>query len=159
MNLLLQVSALVALIAFVALAITAVITLVRISKTARIFGENFTVLKKDIHELKEKSLQSLEQVDKMKTTLDVALNEISQFRQRTEKSLDVADDTMLKIGTATEDIKNRSNEFFGMLEPFEKLFANVYKKISTPVWTAATAVSAAGKAIDVFSGFLKKKKD
>ncbi|MBI5326063.1 MAG: DUF948 domain-containing protein [Ignavibacteriae bacterium] len=129
MDLALQIISLIALIAFIILAVYAVTSLISMRKLSDDATRSLDMLTKDVRELKEKLIESLENLD----------------------------DTAKLIGISTQKMEEDVNSVTSILKPFNKLAADVYNKISPPIIQTATLISAISKAISVFANVLVGK--
>jgi prefoldin subunit 5 len=138
----LKIAALAALIIFIFLAVYASVSLAKVINYLKDTSESLNKLSKeltnslkkfndDIYQLKEKLIESLQNLDK------------------------AADN----ITHTTNNIQNNVDSLVRVFAPFEGLINTVFTKIAPPLLTSAQFVSAASKAFTTFSNlFLRGKK-
>ncbi|MCX6154719.1 MAG: hypothetical protein NT007_11210 [Candidatus Kapabacteria bacterium] len=129
MNILIEIFATIALLAFVILTIYAMISL-----------KNLVALMND-------SRNSLIQIT----------SDMNQLKDKLIISLDSVNSATKQIESTVTHLESHADTILGAFDPFIKLTDIVYDKIAPPVTTVATIVSAASKAVSAFVNVLSKK--
>ena len=131
MELTLQIAALAAIIAFIILVIYAVLSMKSISLM----------------------------IDNAVKSLNKLTGDVTELKDKTVTSLDTIDSAVKQITAATQKIEEGANSVITVAAPFRKLSESVYDKIAPPIIQLATLISAATKAVSVFTGVLTGKKE
>jgi len=168
----LTIAALVALIAFTLLSIFAMVSLSSANKLIKDTNNTINDLSRDIKEFKNKSLKTLDEINIVKDRVTDAIDQLFQLQKDSKKSFDFLDnlkneagdlvrntnETLIAVKNAANTIDRQASNIESFVKPLTHLSGLVVNKIAPPITYTATAISAAGKAVSVFSEFLKRRK-
>jgi len=131
MDILLEILASLALVAFVILTIYAMVSLRALVRVMNDSRNSLAQITSDISQLKDKLVVSLDNIDKATLDMEGTINRL----------------------------ENHVNTILGSVDPFVKLSQYVYQKVAPPITTSALLISGISKAVTTFVNLLSKSKN
>lgn len=143
----------IAIIALTSITVFVVFGIVFLSKTIKILSnssrnidkitENFTVVKTRL-------MISLEEISETR-------KDIKELKEKSLEHLDQWKETSTKANLLIDNVNNGVDNVIESIEPYERLINRSYNKIAPPIDKATSIVSALTKAIEAFGSRLKSK--
>ena len=114
---------------------------------------------KKISNVLDHTSKSIEELSKnVSSTLNSIDADISVLREKTVASLDNIDKLTNNLDEISKKLNVGVERTFRIVEPVENLVNNTLNKVEPPVTQLATFISASSKAINTFLNFLRSKK-
>lgn len=115
-----------------------------VSKNLDKITENFIVLK-------TRFMITLEEVSETR-------KDIVELKEKSIENLNHWKDTSIKSNELLDSVQRGANGVINSIEPYERLINRSYERLAPPIDKATTFVSAITKAIEAFSSRLTKRK-
>lgn len=126
----------IALLSFIFLVLIIIDAIKKFQISFKNFEDNFAKLSKDLHEIKEKSTETLN-----------GLNELKAKSIETLSKYDIVADSIIKT---SDSVERDSKKIINTFEPFSELINEVYNRIAPPVTQTSRAVRAVSRGINAF---------
>lgn len=169
---LLNYAAMLALVAFIILAIVAIGTLRKAGGFIERTEKSFNGI---VNEFKEINGRVIEAADQMKGVKDelhsffddmaelrdkasLALDEVKELKDKSIETLHNSDELIKEANDAVKILEFELVKFSDVIRPFGDLSRFMYKKIAPPMTDTANYISAINKAVKAFGSTLTRKK-
>lgn len=156
MDLIIKITALLALISIIILAFYLIATLSGVTKFLDEAADALKFIKKEISSFNTKVDSALNDFSDLKQSVIKSLDELKSLKDKSMESLDNFDDMSVRIRKSVTNIENRTDKFIKVLEPLEDMTVYAVNKIVPPVKVGAKVATAVFKAIGAFKARLKK---
>lgn len=157
METILSIFGLIALVAFVILAISGITLFNSLKKGVEDISGSVSKVSDSVVGFKIRLEKTLDEVTVMNTKLIQTIDSFSEMKEKLEDTIEHINDAATQIKATNNKLEARAEAVFGIFEPFEILFREFYNKIAPPVSQTGQLVSAAYKAVNAFTGFFHKK--
>lgn len=152
----LQILIYIALISFIILTIRSIMALGKLDLFFSEFKHKADNIEKDIKEMKESTVKTLDSMNELKPLLTESLEKMSDLQSKSIETLTNTDDTLISARTAMDNINSKIDKIDNIIMPFEMLAKNFYSKVAEPVNNTGKVVSAIFKAANMFASKFTK---
>lgn len=143
----------IAIIALTSISVFVVFGIVFISKTIKILtntSKNMDKITENVTVLKTRLMISLEEVSETR-------RDMKELKEKSLENLNHWKETSSKTNNLIDNVNSGVSSVIDSIEPYERLINRSYNKIAPPIDKATTIVSAFAKAIEAFGSKLKSK--
>ena len=143
----------IAIIALTSITVFVVFGIVFLSKTIKILSNssrNLDKITENVTVLKTRLMISLEEISETR-------KDIKELKEKSLEHLNHWKETSNKANHLIDNINNGVDNVIESIEPYERLISRSYNKIAPPIDKATSIVSALTKAIEAFGSRLKSR--
>lgn len=108
--------------------------------------------------IKEASVSLKSLTDDILRSLDGLGRDMKELKEKVIDSLNDFDHASNELSTSIEVIKSHADSIYNAFVPFSHLARVVYDRVAPPINTGSLVISAASKAINAFVNSIGKKK-
>lgn len=117
-----------------------------LSKSLNIFknvSNNFNKISENITAIKTRAFVTFDEISEVK-------KDINELKNKSIESMEYLDETNKSTKILIDGINNTANDIRNTIKPYEDLANNTYEKIAPPIKSIASFVSAMTKGINAF---------
>lgn len=150
----------VAILAGIAI-IFAALSIIDAVKSYKLLAEsaqkNIDTITRDISELKNRIMLSLDELSIVKSKLGRVLDDISDLKRDIAQSLNSVESLARTIDNSAQEVGGKVEQLFNKLEPLENLSKALYALIANPINNSLSLFNATKRAISTFKQKLFQK--
>ncbi len=151
------IAAILTCIAFIFMALSVIDAVKSYKNLAESAKKNIELISRDTAELKNKAIQSLDELSVVKTKLVKVLDDVSDLKNEIVDSLHSVESLAKTVDNSAKDIGTKVETLFKKLEPLENLTKLLYSMVANPINNSISIFNATKKALSAFSGKLFSK--
>lgn len=144
-------------IAFIFMALSIIDAVKSYKNLAENAQKNLDLISRDTAELKNRAIQSLDELSLVKTKLVKVLDDVSDLKREIVESLDSIQNLAKTVDSSAQDIGMKVENLFKKLEPFENLTKVLYSMVANPINNSINVFNATKKAFSTFTSKLFNK--
>jgi len=144
------------LISFIFLTVKSIIALGKIDQFFAEFKQKANNIEKDIREIKESSIKTLDSMSDLKPLVEESLHKMNELQTKSIETLSNTDETFISAKQVMDNVNSKIEKIDHIIEPFELLAKNFYSKVAEPITNTGKVVSAIFKAANMFASKMRQ---